>query len=749
MRALPPVDESLLQRLPLPLAQLARRALNAKEPRDLYCNAFYLWEAGLKLLGCVAVITYASRPNPNPNIVEALQNLARPSLGHWRDFIRRLVPALAEVGVPGFAPLRDRLQAKARDDLPRAAGLNAALSELQDGKPTQRATVRMGELLDRLVWHRNQEIGHGAVGQRPAELYERLGAALLSAAAEVFDKLDVLAGRRLLYIGEVEQKGGRWLVQRYELIGEVARRVAALDLPREAAPQLPDGDRIYLHDPAAGEDLAGLVALHPLLLYDAEAAEVLFLNSRRGRRRTEYLGYNSGRTLDRPDLGSEQRVLLARVLGIEVAEAQVAAWEARSETEDAPEDEPVRAERRTLGEFELLSELGRGGMGIVYRAWQPSLRRQVALKKLVLRGDAKTEARFRREIRAMGKVEHPHLVKVLTSGSEGDDWFYAMELVEGAPLSAVCDRLRSSKGSASAVDMATWQAVVSTVCEEARRQEKPIGEAQMPAPPPPVVADTAGGPGVGRGYVRQVLELMRQVAEAAHALHEAGVIHRDIKPGNVLVSVDGSQAMLVDLGLAQLADDVEGRLTRTRQFVGTLRYASPQQVLAVGQLDRRTDVYSLGATLWELLALQPLFGATEQTPTPNSADYLETLGAVYYRAGRDDDAITTLRAASDKQGAGGTSWTQFFLAMAHQRRGDRDDARRWLQIAVAGKGGLRLLRRVVAGIGLRPDGAIEAATWLTAALPRVADAYSQLSWQDCLIQDLLRREAEALLRVPP
>jgi predicted Zn-dependent protease len=140
---------------------------------------------------------------------------------------------------------------------------------------------------------------------------------------------------------------------------------------------------------------------------------------------------------------------------------------------------------------------------------------------------------------------------------------------------------------------------------------------------------------------------------------------------------------------------------------------------------------------------------TSVAQQPNSADYLETLGAVYYRAGRDDDAITTLRAASDKQGAGGTSWTQFFLAMAHQRRGDRDDARRWLQIAVAGKGGLRLLRRVVAGIGLRPDGAIEAATWLTAALPRVADAYSQLSWQDCLIQDLLRREAEALLRVPP
>ena len=72
----------------------------------------------------------------------------------------------------------------------------------------------------------------------------------------------------------------------------------------------------------------------------------------------------------------------------------------------------------------------------------------------------------------------------------------------------------------------------------------------------------------------------------------------------------------MDLGLAQLADETEGRLTRTRQFVGTLRYASPEQVLAVGGIDRRSDVYNLGATLWELLTLRPIYGADEQLPTP-------------------------------------------------------------------------------------------------------------------------------------
>ena len=93
-------------------------------------------------------------------------------------------------------------------------------------------------------------------------------------------------------------------------------------------------------------------------------------------------------------------------------------------------------------------------------------------------------------------------------------------------------------------------------------------------------------------------------------------MHRDIKPGNIMVTANGTHAVLVDLGVAQLADDVDGKLTRTRQVVGTLRYASPQQVLAVEKLDRRTDIYSLGVTLWELLTLHPFLGATDEMPEP-------------------------------------------------------------------------------------------------------------------------------------
>jgi serine/threonine protein kinase len=649
-------DETLLQRLPLPLAQLYRRAHNAKTPLERHLTAFSLWEASLKLLASVAIVEYAHRTESDPHLGERLQNLARPQLGHWWEFVRLLVPLLADQGQEGFHRVRDLVLGRTRDDFPRAAGLDAALREALGSKGEARATVRFTELFDRLVQYRNKVIGHGSPGQIKDDFSERMARALLAGMAEFLGRLDILAGRRLLYIAEVRQVGGVWLVQRYELAGENARRIPSLELPHAEAARLPYAERLHLDVPAAEKAAAfagRLVeyrSLHPLLVYDAEAEEVLFLNARRGQRHTEYLCYTTGRTVNRPDLGTEQRELMARVLGMAVEAADVEKWTARSQAEEPNTETAVSPTRRTLGEFELLSELGRGGMGVVYRAWQPSLGRQVGLKKLLHSGDRKTEARFRREIRALGKVDHPHLIKIYLSGADGDQWFYAMELVEGANLAVVCDRLKTSSGSAADVDLQTWQETLSTVCLEVRQAEKPLSDGQAEPPKSPLAPLGASspppphGPTLGRSYVRNVVELVHQMAEAAHALHEVGIVHRDIKPGNIMVTADGRQAVLMDLGLAQLAEELEGRLTLTREFVGTLRYASPEQVLAVGKLDRRTDVYSLGATLWELLTLQPMFGATEQTPRPElmqRIQYEEPARLRKYHPGiaRDLDAI--------------------------------------------------------------------------------------------------------------
>jgi tetratricopeptide (TPR) repeat protein len=198
-----------------------------------------------------------------------------------------------------------------------------------------------------------------------------------------------------------------------------------------------------------------------------------------------------------------------------------------------------------------------------------------------------------------------------------------MELIEGVPLAAVCERLQSRGCSVRDLDLPTWLEAVSTACAEARQAETSLSDEakegrQCAGAADHRRADAARPPErlAGRNYVRDAVELVRQVAEAAHALHERGIVHRDVKPGNILVSPDGTTAVLMDLGLAQVADELGGRVTKTRQFVGTLRYASPEQVLAVGRLDRTSDVYSLGATLCELLTLRPMFNATDETPTP-------------------------------------------------------------------------------------------------------------------------------------
>jgi WD40 repeat protein/serine/threonine protein kinase len=620
-------DEMLLARLPLPLAQLYRRAFNAKSSRDRHDAAYYLGEAALKLLGAVAVAAYAERPHTDPALAERLQNLARPSLGHWWQLVRLLTPVLAEAGDAGFASVRDLLFGRARDDLPRAAGLDAALVEVLQGKSAARSTVRLADLFEHLVSYRNREFGHGAAGARPAGHYERLGRALLLGMADVLGRLDVLAGHRLLYVAEVRRRGdGAWIVERADLGREKYQRVESLVLPADAADQLPRPERVYLQRPAAesADAAGGQRLLHPLLVYDAEADEVLFLNARRGKERVEYLSYTSGRVVERADLAGEQRELLRRVLDMPAAEVAVEAWAARSAAEEPASEEAVSG-RRHLGEFELVSKLGQGGMGIVYRARQPSLGREVALKCLFRTGDPKAEARFAREIHALGRVDHPHLVKIYASGAEGEHWFYAMELIEGATLAAVCERVLAGGSSVRELDLPTWRETVSSVSEVARRQEQPVSDEPPAAPPESPESGLKGkaaadgsrpAPRAGKTYVRQVVELVRQVSEAAEALHGRGIIHRDIKPGNIMVGPDGSTAVLMDLGLAQVADEVEGRLTKTRQFVGTLRYASPEQVLAAGRLDGRSDVYSLGATLWELLTLRPLYGATEQTPTP-------------------------------------------------------------------------------------------------------------------------------------
>jgi eukaryotic-like serine/threonine-protein kinase len=252
----------------------------------------------------------------------------------------------------------------------------------------------------------------------------------------------------------------------------------------------------------------------------------------------------------------------------------------------APPFQPAPPE--PLGDFKIVREIGRGGMGIVYEAVQMSLGRRVALKVLPFASglDAKHLQRFKTEAHAAAQLHHTNIVPVYAVGCERGVHFYAMQIIDGRPLDSLIREWRGDNqdagGSASTIDLQA----TSTV----------------PASKQSVSATRTGR---GREAYRGAARIAVQVADALEYAHDAGVVHRDIKPANLMLDAKGN-VWVADFGLAQVSADAG--LTQTGDVFGTLRYMSPEQ--ASGRrvvLDHRTDVYSLGATLYELLTLQPIF----------------------------------------------------------------------------------------------------------------------------------------------
>ena len=200
-----------------------------------------------------------------------------------------------------------------------------------------------------------------------------------------------------------------------------------------------------------------------------------------------------------------------------------------------------------LGEFRLIREIGRGGMGIVYEAEQQSLERRVALKILPAGGalDERLVIRFLREARTAARLRHPGIVQIITSGSAEGLLYFAMELVEGHPLDDVI-----ASGPLSPERAATIAA---------------------------------------------------EVADALAHAHEAGLVHRDVKPGNLLIDETG-RVKITDFGLVQ--ESTGPRATLSQHVLGTPSYMSPEQ--ASGErVDPRSDIYGLGAVLYAMLAGRP------------------------------------------------------------------------------------------------------------------------------------------------
>jgi predicted Ser/Thr protein kinase len=565
----------LMAQLPLPLAQLLRRALNGKSAVERHHGAFYVAECALKLASAARVGLWLERALvPGSELARRMEALVLPSLGLWCELLRELGLSLAQRPDAALLPLAGSAAAlvRKRPEWARVSALGqrgVALGVLRE-EPVKQA-LRKGALgfFDLVVAYRNEVIGHGA--QRSNAFYEELSHLLLEALTEV--------------LAEPALFGGMELCQaRLELSGNESRRVwyglrGLAGLPRDddAGDAVPG--QLYLVGAGAR------VPLHPLVVYrnDEELGreQVGFLNRTTRRkadaaggaeqiRSAEYLDYASGQAIAGIDTRAELSALLGRLKGRAVDAAEIDALTEESPTEPAPSstseapEAPTSADAPTsrafLGDFELLSELGRGSMGIVYKARQQSLGRIVALKVLPpgLAEDEVARKRFKQEIAALGRCDHPNVIRILATGSDGGREHYAMEYVDGADLT-----------------------------------HAPGREAIAPA---------------------RLAELFAGAADGLAHLHAHGILHRDLKPGNLMLTADGARLVVMDLGLAKLADQSQALTSADVKILGTLRYMAPEQLQRrLVEIDARADVYGLGAALYELATHRPIHdGDTEQ-----------------------------------------------------------------------------------------------------------------------------------------
>lgn len=318
---------------------------------------------------------------------------------------------------------------------------------------------------------------------------------------------------------------------------------------------------------------------------------------------------------------------------------------------------------QTLGDFQLIREIGRGGMGVVYEAIQRSLKRHVALKVIsaLIAGSAKQLRRFRREAESAASLHHSNIVPVYGIGEDQGLQYYAMQLIDGVTLAEIVRHLRIAPNTVAATGDRTIETAISGDHKQNTRPDsRRFGSAEAVlrlfgstiSADLPILADTGlstdfsqvsdprsatvvpsesqladtmscaahdadltGEADSGellppedvtlnQAYIRNITRVIANVANALDYAHRQGILHRDIKPANLILDRDGT-IWVADFGLARQAD-LQG-VTQTGEIVGTLRYMAPEQLR--GEADVRTDIYALGVTLYELLALKPAVDA--------------------------------------------------------------------------------------------------------------------------------------------
>jgi len=265
-------------------------------------------------------------------------------------------------------------------------------------------------------------------------------------------------------------------------------------------------------------------------------------------------------------------------------------WKAQCEFKAAQLPFPEQIEVTQLGEFRIIREIARGGMGVVFEAEQPTLNRRVAVKILPWKFPRKSmlAEQFLREARTAARLQHPNIVPVFSFGEQDERYFYAMQLIHGVGLDKLIQGWSQHSGIVSIEDLIAQYHFGGS-------------------------ASKSAGHSGSRRFLRhdswqQIGKITSQIVSAVRYAHRSGTLHRDIKPGNLLIDRQG-KVWITDFGLALAQEKLF--IEATEPLAGTLRYMAPEQFLR--QVDERTDLYSVGATLYELCTLQPVFTAKSKS----------------------------------------------------------------------------------------------------------------------------------------
>ena len=405
-----------------------------------------------------------------------------------------------------------------------------------------------------------------------------------------------------------------------------------------------------------------------------------------------------------PDLAEEIRELFPALVEVERVK------EDRPARPGAAETAVALSSLGQVGDYRIVREVGRGGMGVVYEAEQVSLGRRVALKVLPrqVSQDLKTLARFRREARSAAQLHHTNIVPVFEVGKDGEVSYYAMQFIQGQGLDLVIDELRRLKERAHPSGPAREPEpphlpIPSGPTAAAASRSRQVGRMAHSLLTGRFVTETPGGTGGAEGaganrdatapltgrlnpdetaappasdhspaavssrpssvvlpggsqlsavesgrrpFYRSVAHVGRQVAAGLSYAHARGIAHRDIKPSNLLLDTEGV-VWITDFGLAKACDD---GLTQTGDILGTVRYMAPERFRGEG--DGRADVYALGLTLYELLTLRPAFDSPDrlQLIEQIKAEDPPRPRALDPRIPRDLETIVLKAIAKDPQG---------------------------------------------------------------------------------------------------